>query len=221
MQRRFSSYSSDDGDPHERALRMRRMMQRMHAPENEVPGIIPLSAVIARGPDLAVMLTHAAVYSTGVALGFLVRRSPSSPDDSLYEQVQGDHRRGVPQLLIGLEYADGRRVTNLAGRQDPFQRADGDDSPLLSPGGGGGGSHSVDLSYWLWPRPTEGGLTIVCAWPSQGIAETRTVISAEAIAGAAVQNVELWPWEPPSEPPEPAAPPLPELPDGWFRDATS
>lgn len=215
------SLSGDGDDSVERVAKMRRAMARMHPPENELPGVIPISTVIGRADDLAVMLTHASVYSTGIKLDFLVRRSPSSGDDALYEQVQGHHHRGGPQLLIGVEYADGRKVTNLAGRDQLHRRFEEDSSPVLWPGGGGGGSFSVELSYWLWPRPQDGALTVVCAWPEQEIAETRAVIGADAIAAAGSQNVELWPWEPPTEQPEPPQEPPPDLPDGWFKDATS
>jgi hypothetical protein len=221
MQTTYFSMSDDGESPQERIAKMRRVMARMNPPDNEAPGVIPISAVIARGDDVAVVLTHAKVYSTGINFDFLARRSQASDDDALYEQVNGHHHRGTPQLLIGVEYADGRRVTNLPGRSELHRHSEEDTSPVLWPGGGGGGSQSVEIAYWLWPRPATGALTVVCAWPALGIAETRTVISAEAIATAGAQNVELWQWEPPADRPEPPPQPIPDLPHGWFKDASS
>jgi hypothetical protein len=116
-------------------------------------------------------------------------------------------------LLLGVEYDDGRTATTFGGR---FGWEHDDGSPVLNENGGGGGGHRYDMSYWLNPLPT-GDLTVVCAWPGQGIDETRTVIPGDAIATARAAVVELWPWEPEPEPETPPESPPVELPPGsWF-----
>ncbi len=126
------------------------------------------------------------------------------------------------QLLLGLEFADGRTATNLGVRDrppGPVPHGGPDESqPVFATHGGSGGGRTYDQVYWLTPRPPAGPLVVVCAWPAFGIQETRTVVAAEAFAAAGPGPQVLWPWEPeqdrPAEPPEPVLPP-----GGWFADA--
>ena len=81
------------------------------------------------------------------------------------------------------------------------------------------GARSVDASFFLAPLPPAGPLTVVCAWPAWGIAETTTVLDGDEIHAAAREVQVLWPLEPEDfSVPEPA--PLPDLPAGsWFARA--
>ncbi|HVD90149.1 MAG TPA: hypothetical protein VNB91_14740 [Jatrophihabitantaceae bacterium] len=63
--------------------------------------------------------------------------------------------------------------------------------------------------------PPPGELTIIVAWPTRDIPESRTVIPGDLIAQGVSANVELWPWQ--SEDDEPPPPPKPAVPEGgWF-----
>jgi len=213
--------SSDDEDPEERIARLRRMSLRMNPPDNELPGVIPVSLVLGRTANVVVALTSAQVFSTGISLSITARLRDSEGDHRLFQEVHGHSRGGdqEPQLLLGVGFADGRTATNLSGRLAHMLTESDDDSPLLVSGSGGGDERKVDVSFWLWPLPSQGDLTLVCAWPSRGIAETHTVLPAEAIATASAAVQELWPWQPPTEhePPPPTAPT--NLPDGWFKNS--
>jgi len=69
-----------------------------------------------------------------------------------------EHGRRASQLLIGVELSDGRRASNLGGRnvgEDPSGH-------VFHAAGGGGGQLSVDQSWWLSPVPTEGPVRFVC-----------------------------------------------------------
>jgi hypothetical protein len=216
----FSSAGSD-GNADERRAAQRRMALRMSPPDNELPGVLPLSSVIGQSADLVVAVVAGLVYSTGVELRVIVRlrRGDAGDNGRLFDEVHGHgrHGSGTPALLIGVGYPDGRSATNLPGRRALFEPGADDDSPVLVPGSGGGDDRGVDVSLWLWPLPPPGDLTVVCAWPARGIAETRTVIATDALARAARGTTELWPWEPPPEHAE-AEPPAPtDLPDGWFK----
>jgi hypothetical protein len=88
--------------------------------------------------------------------------------------------------------------------------------PSLIDHGGGGGGRTFEMNYWLTPMPPPGDLTIIVAWPTRVIPESRAVIPGDVIVQGASANVELWPWQPPEndEPPPPREIVLPE--GGWF-----
>ena len=56
----------------------------------------------------------------------------------------------------------------------------------------GGGPHSFVSRWWTWPLPPAGPLEFVCEWPAFGIAESRAVIDAQLILGAAARSIQLW-----------------------------
>ncbi len=122
------------------------------------------------------------------------------------------------RLLLGIEYPDGQRASTLQDRRmpGPGTVADGDQQLVLCRQGGGGGELSVDQTYWVSPLPAEGPMTFVVAWPSFGIAESRTVIDGAAILAAADRSHVLWPPQPAGEPSEPPPPPRPS--SGWFAE---
>ena len=186
--------------------------RRMSAPENELPVALPMNRLLARTDDLGIGLVGLQVYSTGLTFELAVRIRPSAAGDdrgrSLQELFWDHSPHRATRFLLGLEFGDGRRVTNL--------RADAD-GIVFHQGGGGGGDTAIDQSWWLSPLPPDGPLTFVVRCPELGIGETATVLDGSAIRRAADDIVTLWPWEPPPEHrrPEPQRPPdLP--PDSWF-----
>jgi len=94
-------------------------------------------------------------------------------------------------LRFGVEFADGRKVTNLD--MYPFVPEDlSADQPVLVEGGGVGSEGGRlgrgafwDLELVVQPLPPPGPLTFVCAWPARGIPEVRAEIDAGLILGAA------------------------------------
>jgi hypothetical protein len=191
--------------------------RRMSAPENEVPVALPLNTVLARTDDVAIALQRLSVYTTGVSFDLVVRLRPDAARTGglgLDELFWGPrHGRGQHGFLLGVEFADGRRASNLTGRPGPVPG----DEIVLTPGGGSGGEASVEQSWWLNPLPPEGPLRIVVRCPELGIDERSIVVDGTAIRAAAQAVVVLWPWAPPPEsgPYDPPAPP--DVPDdSWF-----
>ena len=93
-------------------------------------------------------------------------------------------------LRFGVQFADGRKATNLDPRaHDPDQEPD---RPVLNYHGGGGGL-AWDMGHWVWPLPPPGPFTFVCEWPARGIAESGAEIDAGSILEAAGRAVILWP----------------------------
>jgi hypothetical protein len=137
------------------------------------------------------------------------------------DMLGGVHGHGdaSDRLLVGVEFSDGRRCTNI-GSPFPPGFHDSAGRPLLTPGGGSGGTRSSDISLFLSPLPPPGDIRVVCAWPKFGLPEKITVLSADAMLEAARRVRVLWPWEPEPEPVWGAKPPaVPE--GGWFAEQES
>lgn len=187
----------------------------MAPPENEIPVAVPLNTVLARTDDVALAVLGLQVYSTGLSVDLALRaRVPATgPEGDLGRFLFGPPSRRAAGLLVGLEFADGRRITNTG---PPFPGAAGEHGFVFHPGSGSGGPLAADQSWWLSPLPPVGPVRVVVRCEPLGIAETSTVLDGEAIARAAAGVVELWPWTPAPEPTPPWEEP-PDVPgDSWF-----
>lgn len=97
-------------------------------------------------------------------------------------------------LLIGVQYSDGAKATNVGGfahDQDPPS------GPVMNSGGGGGGQWHQ--TQWVWPLPPPGPVSFVCEWPAAKIALSRSEIDAQAILDAAARSRALFSEHPPSD----------------------
>jgi hypothetical protein len=121
------------------------------------------------------------------------------------------------RLLLGIEYADGRRASTLQDvrMQGPGAVVDGEQL-VLAQQGGGGGELSVDQTFWVAPLPPTGPVTVVLTWPSFARPESRTVLDGAAIHAAASRSQVLWPPQPGEELSQPPLPPRPS--SGWFAE---
>lgn len=202
---RMWTHVSPDGAPDEDWLR------RVDKPENEVPVALPLNVLVARTDSVAIALLGLQVFSTGVSFDLVVRLRPAAEQElgTRLNELFWERGPGAPGFLFGLEFADGRRVSNVS-------REGRDGDVVFHAGGGGGGSTSIDQRWWLSPLPPPGRLLVVVRCDELGVAETVTEVDATVIDDAVGGVVELWPWEPPRErtPPEPVPPDVPQ--DSWF-----
>jgi hypothetical protein len=170
------------------------------APENILPVGVALNAVLAQTERLAVMITTARAYPTGISFELsLVRRDRPQPDEEPYPFLLGP-RRSAGGVRFGIGFADGRRAVFDAAAPPP------DEPPAIAlrSSGGGGGGRRWDVRVWVWPLPPEGPLTFAFAWPDEGIEEATAEVDSAPIRAAAARAVELWPDDRP-EPPAPGA----------------
>lgn len=144
-------------------------------PDRELDECVPLTLVAGRSERAVVTIKHATAYSTGVTFEFLAAgRSLRERDTNrlFHEQHVLDGEEGPPDgfLRVGIELADGSRVSNL-GRGRRLWRPDHEpEGPVLihhGGGGGSGGAGSITLNpgYWLWPLPPPGPLRVFVEWP--------------------------------------------------------
>lgn len=199
---------------------------RVEVPNNELGCALPVAVVLGRTADAAIAVTSVTAFTTGVSFNLAVRLRVL-PDSirahGLFGLVGGHHMPGIDmdpdrQLLLGVEYADGRTATNAGRPVWPLGTED-EAEPILVPHGGGGGDLAVDQTYWLSPVPPDGPFTFVCSWQAFGIPETRHVVEHADLSQASSQAVVLWPRQPVNHGLGP--PPEPKLPSsGWFGWAT-
>jgi len=135
-------------------------------PEDELGAVVPQGVVVARSDRAA--LSHAVIYRTGVTFDVVAvaRGLPQSDANRLFHEQHMFEDEELPDALlrIGLELADGHRVSNLGGWRAHRKLMSPDaepDGPVLLPRGGGGGSSTrgkvtMKPGYWLWPLPRRG-----------------------------------------------------------------
>jgi hypothetical protein len=185
-------------EPTERPARPRPVWAK---PDAVLPGVVGVERVLGRSDDAVVAIGGIAGYPNGfeftlAAILRFERRGGSvlphlpgvDPDDPVSDRF----------LRLGVEFADGRRATNLA-RTPPVYQSNESAGPMLMPRGGGGGPRRNDSTYWVWPLPPPGPLTIVCEWPAYRIEESRIEIDAALIIDASARAVRLWPDDPDDE----------------------
>jgi hypothetical protein len=177
-------------------------------PDGVIGHTIPLNLVIGRAEKAAVWIPALTVYPDGFEFEVEIRHRL---DDEEFEHPffmahHPRHRRraaseGLPAelLRLGIEFADGRKATNLDGPhwlrpEEPDAQPEG---PLLQPsGGGGGGGGRWRHGFYVWPLPPAGTLTFVCEWPAVTIELTRSEIDTDLLRAAAAEAVVLWEDEP-------------------------
>jgi len=180
-------------------------------PSNEVPGSVAFDPVIASTDGYVVFCSGLQVYSTGIRMNLELRARENRRHERLFDAFHGE---GPDQMLLGVEFADGRRGTNLGWRRGRGDATGG--GVTVACGGGGGSENAVDAEFFIAPLPPPGAVRLVCAWPSKGIADTVTELPAVEIAEAAERVRRLWPPRQHDDEPEPEPDP-PQLPAGsWF-----
>jgi hypothetical protein len=150
--------------------------------------VVPVELLLARTQDNAVVLTAILAYPTGVGftLSVRVRRGIPRRRRRFHDQF------GEAGLRFGVEFADGRKATNLD-RYPPNFEAEEPDPPALTRTHSVGGDGRWSSHHWLWGLPPAGPLVFVCAWPARQIEESRVQIDAGLVLEAAERAVPIWP----------------------------
>jgi hypothetical protein len=179
----------------------------MSAPDGWIGAVLPVQEVIGLSDEAAICLGRLVAYPAGFEATLdAFTRSLSwgyAFDDAIAEWYSGEQDRPPPQLLrYGIEFADGRKATNVGGMfggsvvamaagtepaPDPAK-----DVRLVPGGGHGGGRHSRQ-ELWVWPLPPPGPVAFVCEWPRYGTPESRVEVDATLIRESARRAEEIRP----------------------------
>jgi hypothetical protein len=64
--------------------------------------------------------------------------------------------------------------------------------PVVSPRGGGGGGKRWEFTWWVWPLPPDGPVTITFEWPARNITAASAEVDGTAIRQAGETSTKLW-----------------------------
>ena len=82
----------------------------------------------------------------------------------------------------GLRFADGTVADSVSDAQEETRsRPPG---PVMSRYGGGGGGRRYEQSFWVWPLPPDGPMTVWCEWPDGGVPRSEATVDGGAIRTA-------------------------------------
>jgi hypothetical protein len=172
-------------------------------PAGELGAYVSLGLVIARSERGVVAISHAIGYTTGVGFELVAQ----ARDLSYRETQRLFHEQHLPFdpdepaagfLRVGLELADGVRLSNLGGRRHWPSPEDPPPGPILMAHGGGGGMSSdrdvlMRPGFWLWPVPEPGTIRLSCEWPLVDIPLSSIDLDGEELREACGRARTLWP----------------------------
>lgn len=92
----------------------------MNAPEDVLPGVVPIELVLGRSESTVVMLTGVRAFPTGLQMNLAVRVRGAAGRRDLHSEVfdgpyshEMDAAWQARRLKWGFELSDGQRVTNV------------------------------------------------------------------------------------------------------------
>jgi hypothetical protein len=175
-------------------------------PEGWIGAVVPVQELIGRSHEAAICLSRIVAYPVGFEAtldAFTRSLAWGYAFEAMGEWQHGENDRPLPQLLrYGIEFADGRKASNVGGMfgvSEVATSAHHEVAPdpakdiSLVPGGGHGGGRHSRQELWIWPLPPPGPVAFVCEWPRYGIPETRVTVDAALIREAARHAEEIWP----------------------------
>jgi hypothetical protein len=152
--------------------------------------IVAVERVLARTPELAVLLPMIQVYASGCLLNLdVVARTALAPRDLPLRLDSAFSGEESTSLHVTLRYANGLQVES------------GNDDDCAPPGlswfpGGVRGDASFTLyqmPLWSFPLPPPQDFLLTVEWPWAGIRPEPVRLDGAAIAGAAARSRHCWP----------------------------
>ncbi|HST49359.1 hypothetical protein [Jatrophihabitans sp.] len=153
-------------------------------PQNVLPAILPLAAVLHRQPALVVSVTHAEVYPSGCALFVSVRANVVTLDEQRFlGGLLANYAQDVGEFTVAIVRDGLRQVAEFMTIEEGglFYRITA----------GGSGQH-YRISYWLTPLPVK-SCTLLVHSPPLGIDMAELALDPSQLAAAALRAEELWP----------------------------
>jgi hypothetical protein len=174
-------------------------------PQDEAPAILPLSAVLASTPVIAIMVAGGRVYSNGVEFQVELRARRRGLSDGEWDQVREAFfgRPGTPygrdgDLALSLCVAvdDGPEINAvgpLRALDEPELGAAGFSAAFTRPGGSGNpAAMTASPGLWLWRLPAGRQLTLSVKWPAMEVPETCVLFDVSGAAALQGQSRLIW-----------------------------
>jgi hypothetical protein len=185
-------------------------MKARRVPPNELGADVDAHPVLLRSADAVVWMDRVRVFTNGVELGFECRRRqhPQGMDQRTY---------GMIQLLVGVEFSDGRRGSSIRNPMSrPLGPAPGPDDLTVMQVSGHSSGIEAGWTYFVTPVPPAGAVKVVVGAPDLDLGEETVVLDAAELQRALTHVEVLWEW--PAEPNfAEQAPPRPAVIEGgWF-----
>jgi hypothetical protein len=157
-----------------------------------LPGLLPWTAELGRSESACVALTGVRCWPEFVRLSVTTYHRNGRASHMMTAPRFHEDARTV--LRFGVLFADGRRATNLdrLAWNDGATRNPPADHPVLFPGSGSGWAGRTEVEVNVFPLPPAGPLTLITAWPAEGIAETRTEFDGTELQAAAGRATRIW-----------------------------
>jgi hypothetical protein len=165
-----------------------------------VPGAVPEPVVVASTALVTVIATlTVSDRALGITWHTIARRiPPAAARDQL--TLRDAARRGpLPDefLRLGVEFDDGRSVTNLPWEDEDAEPGDVDQDgvpPLAWRMRGGSGTPTVTTtSVLIVPGPTAGPVSLICEWPAMKVRESRATVPADVLDRARLLAISVEP----------------------------
>ena len=153
-------------------------------PQNVLPALLPLSAVIHRQPALVVSVTHAEVFPSGCALFVSVRANVVTLDEQRFlSGLLANYAQDVGEFTVAVVRDGVRQVAEFMTIKEGglFYRINVT----------GGGQHHR-MHYWVSPLPTR-SCALQIHSPPLGIDMAELALDPAKLADAAFRAEELWP----------------------------
>lgn len=153
-------------------------------PQNVLPAILPLAAVIHRQPAVVVSVTHAEVHPSGCALFVSVRTNVITRYEQRFlGELLANYAQNVGEFTVAIVRDGVRQVAEFMTIKEGglFYRINAS----------GAGQH-YRISYWLTPLPTSSCLFSIHS-PPLGIDVAELALDTHQLADAALRAEELWP----------------------------
>jgi hypothetical protein len=155
--------------------------------------------VLLANDQVAVALVDCVAYSSGFEFTISVRFRHDVEPQAIYG-MPPDHDR---EFHVGIAYPDGTEGSNAGagpgGQTSRYYEAiyEGREpgtpaGPVVSPQRGGGGVRRYEMSFYCWPLPPDGPMTVTVDWQAAGIPSTTVEVDASAIHRAGLTSTKLW-----------------------------
>lgn len=163
-------------------------------PRGVLPGLSTQRAVVFRTAEVLLAADGFSAYPNGILFSLALWERDGESDKLDFPWEPHSTPSGVLSgefLRFGIEFGDGTKWTNLNwSLPDEESEPTG---PVVFDQGGKGGGASWESTYWVWPLPPPGDLTLVAEWPIHGIEETRVILDADELRERAAESEVIWP----------------------------